>query len=434
MGLPLKPPPLKSRVHIIGAGLAGLAAAVRVAEAGVAVTLYEAAPRAGGRCRSYHDPQLGCVIDNGNHLMLSGNHAIMAYLKSIGAADRLAGPRNAAFPFVDAATGARWSLRPGPGVIPWWLFDPARRVPQTSVWQYLSVARVMRANDRETMSACVGDSGNLYRNFWEPLTVAVLNTAPGEAAAGLMRPVLRETFLKGAEACRPLVARDSLAAALVDPAVETLTTAGAAIRFGTRIKTVIESGRVATLDADGETIPLADADKVILAVPPWVAETVLPGLKVPPPGEPIVNVHYRLPRAVVSAGDVRIVGVVGGVAQWVFARGDIASVTISAAADMNDTPADDIARRCWPDVALALELGDMPLPVARVVKERRATFAQTPDALSLRPGCRTTTANLFLAGDWTATGLPATIEGAVRSGFTAAADVLRGAVETTRAA
>lgn len=422
-------------VHIVGAGLAGLAAAVRLSQSGVQRTLYEAAPRAGGRCRSYHDPQLGCVIDNGNHLMLSGNRAIMAYLKAIGASDRLAGPNSAAFPFVDVATGARWSLRPGAGVIPWWLLDPARRVPQTSVWQYLSVARVMRANDRDTMSACVGDSGNLYRAFWEPLTVAVLNTAPGEAAAGLMRPVLRETFLKGADACRPLVARDSLAATLVDPAVETLTKAGAVFRFATRIKTLrIEHSRVVALESDGETIPLADGDTVILAVPPWVAETVLPGLKVPPPGEPIVNVHYRLPRAVVGAGDVRIVGVVGGVAQWVFARGDVASVTISAAADMNDTPAEDIAQRCWPDVALALELGDMPLPAARVVKERRATFAQTPDALRLRPGCRTATANLFLAGDWTDTGLPATIEGAVRSGFTASAEVLRGAAETTRAA
>ena len=423
------------RVHIIGAGLAGLAAAVRLSQAGRPVTLYEAAPRAGGRCRSYLDPQLGCVIDNGNHLMLSGNHAIMAYLKSIGASDRLAGPNSAAFPFIDVASGARWSLRPGDGVIPWWLLDPARRVPETSVWQYLSVARVMRANDRDTMSACVGDTGTLYRNFWEPLTVAVLNTPPGQAAAGLMRPVLRETFLKGAAACRPLVARDSLAATLVDPALETLAKAGVDIRFSTRIKSLrIENGRVTALEGDGDAIALPDGDMAVLAVPPWVAETVLPGLKVPPPGEPIVNVHYRLPQAVVGAGDVRIVGVVGGAAQWVFARGEIASVTISAAADMNDTPAEDIARRCWPDVALALELGDMPLPAARVVKERRATFAQTPDALALRPSCRTATGNLFLAGDWTATGLPATIEGAVRSGFTAAAEALRGAAQTTRAA
>ena len=418
--------PVNSKVHIIGAGLAGLAAAVRIAQAGLPVTLYESAPRAGGRCRSYHDPQLDAVIDNGNHLMLSGNHAIMAYLKAIGAEDRLAGPRDAAFPFVDAATGARWALRPGEGVIPWWLFDPGRRVPNTSVWQYLSVARVMRASAGETMTACVGETGALYRNFWEPLTVAVLNTAPGQAAAGLMGPVLRETFLKGAAACRPLVARDNLAATLVDPAVETLTRVGAVLRFGTRIRGLVTTGDgITALEGDGEDIAVARDDVVILAVPSWIAETIVPGLSAPPPGDPIVNVHYRLPRAATGAGDVRIVGVVGGVAQWVFCRGEIASVTISAARDLTDTPAEEIIARCWPDVALALELGDMPLPPARVVKERRATFAQTPAAAHLRPGCRTAVANLLLAGDWTNTGLPATIEGAVRSGFTAADETLR---------
>ncbi|MBX7201334.1 MAG: hydroxysqualene dehydroxylase HpnE [Rhodospirillaceae bacterium] len=419
-------PGLSSRVHIIGAGLAGLAAAVRLTAAGAAVTVYESAPRAGGRCRSYHDPLLDCVIDNGNHLMLSGNHAIMAYVKAIGAEDRLAGPRDAIFPFVDVATAARWSLKPSDGVIPWWLFNPARRVPNTSVWQYLSVARVMRAGSGETMTACVGASGNLYRNFWEPLTVAVLNTAPGEAAAGLMSPVLRETFLKGASACRPLVARDSLAATLVDPAVDSLTRAGARFKFGTRIRGIaLSASRATALDADDTAIPLGESDTVILAAPAWIAETLLPGLTAPPPGEPIVNVHYRLPRPIAAPGEVRIVGVVGGAAQWVFARGDIASVTISAASDFADTPAEEIVTRCWPDVALALELGDTTLPPARVVKEKRATFAQTPAAAKLRPGCRTTFANLLLAGDWTDTGLPATIEGAVRSGFTAAAETLR---------
>ncbi len=418
-------PGVPSKVHIIGAGLAGLAAAVRLAPAGASVTLYESAPRAGGRCRSYHDPLLDCVIDNGNHLMLSGNHAVMAYVKAIGAEDRLAGPRDTAFPFVDVTTGARWSLRPGDGAIPWWLFNPSRRVPNTSVWQYLSVARVMRAGATETMTACVGTGGNLYRNFWEPLTVAVLNTAPCEAAAGLMGPVLRETFLKGAAACRPLVARDSLAATLVDPAVDSLTRAGAMFRFGTRIRGIATSaGRVTALEADGEVIPVDDGDRVILAAPAWIAETLLPGLTAPPPGEPIVNVHYRLPRPLTASGEVRIVGIVGGAAQWVFARGCVASVTISAAGDFADTPAEEIVGRCWSDVALALELSDRTLPPARVVKEKRATFAQTPAAARLRPACRTAFANLVLAGDWTDTGLPATIEGAVRSGFTAADEIL----------
>ena len=410
---------MNPKVHIIGAGMAGLAAAVKLRHLGSDVTVYEAAPRAGGRCRSYHDPHLDCVIDNGNHLLMSGNTAAMAYLEEIGARDKLAGPEDAAFPFVDVTSKARWTVRPGEGLIPWWILDPQRRVPHTRIFDYLSALRLLTAGAGDTVADRVGTQGPLYRNFWEPLTVGAINTAPERAAAVLMRPVLMETFLRGAAACRPLIARHSLAAALVDPALAKLEAAGVAVRFGTRIRSLaIEKDAVTSLDADGANISIAPNDTVIMAVPPWIAETLMPGLKVPPAGEPIVNVHYRLPA---STAGVRIVGVIGGLSQWVFAHGDLASVTISAAAECVDRTAEDIARTCWPEVALALALGDTPEPPSRVVKERRATFAQTPETLALRPETVTSRPNLLLAGDWTATGLPATIEGALRSGFRAAA-------------
>ena len=113
------------RVHIVGAGLAGLSAAVALASRGVAVVLSDAARQAGGRCRSYHDGMLDMVIDNGNHLVLSGNPAVGRYLKAVGAEDRLMGPSQAAFPFFDVASGRRWSLRPNDGAHP--VVDPGRR-------------------------------------------------------------------------------------------------------------------------------------------------------------------------------------------------------------------------------------------------------------------------------------------------------------------
>ncbi len=410
----------ESRVHIIGAGVAGLAAAVHLSQQGHRISLYEAAPRAGGRCRSYHDPQLDCVIDNGNHLMMSGNHAVMSYLESIDAADRLIGPPHADYPFIDVATNERWSLRPSAGRMPWWIFNAHRRVPHTTPWDYLSALRILKSDAHETVADCVGTEGPLYRRFWEPLTVAALNTDPRQASAQLMQPVLTETFLRGSHACRPLIARRSLADTLIEPAVQVLTAAGADIRYGTRIKALAYTNDlVCSLEMDGENVAVAPTDVVILATPPWIAETLIPGLNVPPPGEPIVNVHYRLASAIGGDEVVRIVGVIGGTAHWVFARGDLASVTISAAADLVDTSADDIASACWPDVAAALNLEGDKAP-SRVVKERRATFAQSPDALALRSKTATNCANLLLAGDWTATGVPATIEGAVRSGFQAA--------------
>ncbi len=281
---------------------------------------------------------------------------------------------------------------------------------------------MLTASAKDTVAACVGTEGSLYRNFWEPLTVGAINTEPQRAAAVLMRPVLMETFLRGAAACKPLIARHSLAEALVDPALAKLEAAGVAVRFGARVRSLrIQNNHITTLDVDGANVELSPEDTVIMAVPPWIAETLLPGLAVPPPGEPIVNVHYRLPKPAVPPGGVRIVGVIGGLSQWVFAHGDLASVTISAAAACVDQTAEDIARTCWREVALALELGDAPEAPSRVVKERRATFAQTPETLALRPPAQTRYPNLLLAGDWTATGLPATIEGALRSGFRAAA-------------
>src|SRR6266404_2862769 len=119
-------------VHIVGAGLAGLAAAVRLAGAGRDIVLHEASGHAGGRCRSYFDSELGCRIDNGNHLLLSGNRAALDYLERIGAAASLSGPAVPRFDFCDLVNGERWTLAPGSGRLPWWIFSPRRRVPGTN--------------------------------------------------------------------------------------------------------------------------------------------------------------------------------------------------------------------------------------------------------------------------------------------------------------
>jgi hypothetical protein len=114
-------------------------------------------------------------------------------------------------------------------------------------------------------------------------------------------------------------------------------------------------------------------------------------------------------------------GVIGGTAEWVFVFDDRLSVTISGADRLVDRDREDLAKLLWSDVACTLDLGDAPLPAWQIVKEKRATFAATPEQNAMRPGSATRLANLWLAGDWTQTGLPATIEGALRSGETAAA-------------
>jgi squalene-associated FAD-dependent desaturase len=405
-------------VHVVGAGLAGLSAAVTLAGRGVRVVLSEAARQAGGRCRSYYDSQLEMMIDNGNHLVLSANPAVGRFLAAIGAKDRLTGPDTAAFPYVDVALGQTWTLRPNDGVIPWWVLNPNRRVPQTSLREYVALAGLMRRHPGRRLDEVLACKGPLWERFLRPLLVSVLNTPPEEGSADLAGAVMRETFAKGGRSLYPRVASPSLAAAFVDPALERLRQSGVDIHMGRRLAALkLQDGKITGLNfTDGEQ-PVGPLDRVILAVPPWAAQELLPGLAAPNAFCAIVNAHFKFAP---PAGLPLLVGLVGGTAEWVFAFPDRLSVTVSAADRLLDTESDTLADLLWRDVAAVHRLPKMT-PPCRIVKEKRATFAATPAQNALRPSSSTRWSNLFLAGDWTDTGLPATIEGALRSGERAAA-------------
>jgi squalene-associated FAD-dependent desaturase len=404
------------RAHVVGAGLSGLSAAVALATRGWTVTLSEAANQPGGRCRSYHDPQLDMVIDNGNHLILSGNQAVADYLSAIGARDRLAGPEHASFPFIDLADGLRWTLAPSDGPVPWWILRSRRRVPGTRPLDYLALARLARASTG-TVGDIVAPEGALWRRLISPLLVSALNTPVPGADAALAAAILSGTLARGGRACRPLIAQPSLDAAFIDPAIARLTAAGADIRFGRRLRAIETSdGAVTSLLFSDGSDAVAPDEPVVLAVPPWAATELVPGLVTPDRFHAIVNAHFRMAP---PAGRERMIGVIGGTCEWIFAFADRLSVTISAADTLCDEEREPLARRIWAEVATIHRLPDA-LPPWQIVRERRATFSATPDQAVRRPSAATRWRNLLLAGDWTATGLPATIEGALQSGATAA--------------
>lgn len=411
--------------HIVGAGLAGLSCAIELVRKGRSVALYEQAARAGGRARSFHDAALGCEIDNGNHLILSGNTATLAYLDTIGARDRLFGPGDAVFPFIDVRTGARWKLHPNRGYLPWWIFSPARRAPGTTARDYWPSLRMLFARREQTVASVLNSNPQARERYWDPFIVAVLNAQPEHAAAILLRPVILETLARGAGGCRPLIARDGLSRALVDPALEWLGTRGATIQYGARVTGLdIDGKRVRALRFSRSTMDLGDGDSVVVAVPPPVAMNLVPGLKGPDRFEPILNVHFRLAQPITPRENVPLLGLIGGTAHWIFMRGDVASVTISAGTPLVEQTGEAIASATWTDVARALDMPPEPMPRWRVIKERRATFLQTPSQCALRPGTKTQFRNLMIAGDWTDTGLPATIESAIRSGRAAAGQLI----------
>ena len=405
-----------ARATVAGAGLAGLAAGVGLARAGIAVTIAEAAAHAGGRCRSYHDPQLGLTIDNGNHLLLSGNPAVARFRAVIGATAPLAGPPHADFAFCDLSTNARWTVRINDGAIPWWIFSRARRVPGSRPFDYAMLARLLDARE-----GLIGDRiptvGPVWSRLIEPIMLAALNTAPAESSARLAAAILRETIVKGGLTMRPRIAEPSLGAAFIDPALAWLEARGSPVHLGRRLRSIaFGEDRVVGLDWGAGVEPVADDEAIILAVPSWVAGALVPNLIVPDEHRAIVNGHFA---CAPPPGAPAMLGLFGGTTEWAFAYPDRLSVTVSAADRLVDTDREALARDFWSDLSAAFGI-DAPMPRWQIVKEKRATFAATPAQNARRPAAGTRWRNLFLAGDWTQTGLPATIEGALRSGETAA--------------
>lgn len=413
---------MAKNAHIIGAGVSGLSAAVRLANAGFHVHVHEATHQAGGRCRSYYDGATDLIIDNGNHLVLSGNSHVQAYARSIGSEAGLVGPDSAQFSFVDIKSDKRWMLDLGKGRLPLWVFDKNRRVPDTSVGDYLALAPVIWAGNDALVGDTVKCEGALYDRLVQPLLLAALNVDPPKGSAGLAGAIVKETLLAGGQACRPLIAREGLSAVLIDPALKLLRDKGARINFGHELRQVLMAGeKISTLEFGDDAVTIAPGDVIVLAVPPRAASSILLGLKTPVKFRAIVNAHFRYDP---PADMPPMMGVIGGLVEWLFAFPQRLSVTISDADRLVNTPREELARAIWRDICKAAKIGndvaEGPLPPWQIVRERRATFEATPEQNAMRPGTVTEWKNLFLAGDWTDTGLPATIEGSIRSGDRAA--------------
>ncbi|MFQ5568013.1 MAG: FAD-dependent oxidoreductase, partial [Paracoccaceae bacterium] len=328
----------------------------------------------------------------------------------------------------------RWTVAMSGGALPWWIAAPGRRIPDTGIADYLAGVRLALAGPGKTVSQALPGRGPIWTRFWEPLTLAAINTTPERASAALLWAVLRETFARGERHCRPLLAPHGLGYALVEPAVEWLGARGAELRLGRTLRAVeSRAGRAAALRfADGDEVLGAD-DRVVLALPPSRLRAVLPGIDPPDDACTIVNAFFRLSEPPPPEGLAPILGVLSSTAHWIFRRGDVVSVTVSAADALGlDTAAgEDLITEIWQDTRRALGLAaGTPYLSARINKERRATFDQSPAGVAKRLEPRTELGNLFLAGDATDTGLPATIEGAIRSGERAAALVARAGPES----
>lgn len=446
------------KVVVIGSGFAGLAAAIALQERRHEVLLLERRGVLGGRASSSRDALSGEDVDNGTHLMIGGYRETLDLIRRAGASDLLQVQENLHIDYVDDVGPSRLSCPPL--VAPLHLLAGllGLRVPWSVRLQAVRLGLHVRFGApphgqtlAEYFARC-GQGADARRLLWDPLAIAILNEAPEKAAAILFWNVYREAFLASHAASRLVflkcgwsVLHDRLAAyfearggvvrrrALAE-AIDVAEGRVSGVRYVQRAATrdEIRAGKKAEA-------AVAAADAVVSAVPWSALPALLPeALRNAEPfaraarlsGAPIVSVEMWLDRVVV---DREMVGLRDSEMEWVFDKGRLfgragapqhLAFIVSAAWRSAPRPNSELVaaaeaalRRYFP------AMKDAAVTRSLVMRDPEATFASDPAAEALRPATRTPIAGLYLAGDWTATGLPATIEGAVRSGRAAAAAV-----------
>lgn len=398
--------------------MAGLSAGLIASEsAGCRVVIYEASPHAGGRCRGFYDKKLKTTIDNGNHLVMGANHAVLAYLGKLGTLQHCATTEAPVYPFIDLATRCHSHFKP-----------PRFKGIPTKEWLHL--LKLFRPAKHKTVTDCIPPNTELYRKLIEPFTLAALNTHPQEASALLLSGILRRLVTGGKSAWQTYIPAHGLSAAFVDPALTRIKGRGGSIRFQSSIQSLShEAGRVTALHTTKDTITIADRDRVIIAVSPSALAGLLPELAPKLSYSPILNAHFLWPQSGMFRDQMPFLGVHNGLAQWIFFHDGRISTTTSAADGAMEKDEATLAAELWHDVCRALFMEDTRLPPCRIIKEKRATYTATPQNLAARPTTKTPYSNLFLAGDYLQCPYPATLEAAISSGF-AAASMATGTLET----
>jgi squalene-associated FAD-dependent desaturase len=434
---------VSKRVAIIGGGFAGLAAGVRLSELGYPVEILERRNHLGGRAYSFIDSKTGDVVDNGQHLFMGCYHQTIAFLEKINRLDRLRFQDRPRVDFLDRNGLSSFDCPPLPA--PLNVLAGLFRMTGITLGdklRALNLRRALRNNGTgpsisltvDEWLAELGQSQRIKERFWYPMVIATLNQSPEIASARMLKVVLQRAFGGNSSDANIGISKVGLSDLYTDGADEFITARGGRVTTGAQVqRLIIERGVITGVDLKvGGRI---EADFFISAVTPEAFLAILPD-ELRTNGfapleklgsSPIVSVNLWFDRPIIER---EFVGMLGTKSQWLFnkdlilsvdKRSNQVAVIISAARDFVDWSKDEL-------VEMAVEDLHQMLPSSRsatvlhsvIVKEREATISHSIESDELRPGPRTSVPNLILAGDWTNTGLPATIESAVMSGNVAA--------------
>ena len=436
-------------VVIVGGGVAGLAAAVHLAAAGRTVHLIDRRQHLGGRTFSWRDDVTGDVVDNGQHLLMGCYAETLRYLELIGSRHLATLQPSLRIDFADVSTGRTDTLRASWLPAPLHVFAGLLRLRTLSaadklrllplgvelLWSAPWKEYALQHMSVEYWLKELRQSDDARRYLWDVIAIGSLNDHPSRVSALPFFRVLRTAFLGKRTNASLLIPTVGLSELLVDPARTFIESHGGSVTVGAAVSEVIyKDGRAAGVRVGARELP---ASGVVLAVPHYAIAPLLQLSSAPPeaskfPSSPIITVNLWFDREVMKP---EFVALLNGRLQWAFNRsrmlgstsaGQYIACVISGASEFVDEEKDTLVQMAVEDLSAVFpSVRSAILKHSLVVKEIRATFTPIPGSETWRPGTTTETSGLFLAGDWTNTGYPATIEGAALSGRKAAEAVLR---------